>query len=286
MARTTPLLFLLPFLALFVIFLITPVLYTFGLSFFNAPISSPSYFVNYAGSSQYQRVIGDATFWAGFENMLYLTLLWVPLMLVISILIALFLDSRRGKIGALGKVMVFIPFGVPTVIGTLMWGYMYEPGGPVPGLLSFLGLNSNLLGPNTIIYAMLNIIIWEWIGYNVVIFLAGLGAVPRTLYDAASLDGASSWQVTRYVKLPMLKKYIVFVSMLAIIGDQLLFNEPFTLSNLSSVSFGFTPNLYIYHVTYFLNEFNYAAAIAFVLIAVSFVVAAIGIRFFRSEGTR
>lgn len=285
LARLTHFFFLFPFFALFFIFIITPVVYTFALSFFNAPPAAVSLFTNNVGGSQYQRAIGDNVFWQGYEDMLYLTLLWLPLMLALSLLIALFLDSRRGKLGAMGKVMVFLPYGVPTVIGTLMWGYMYTAGGPVYSILSTLGLSTNVLSPSYIIYAMLNIIVWEWVGYNVIILLAGLGAIPNTLYDAAKLDGASSWQITRYVKLPMLKRYLVFISMLTIIGDQLLFNEPFTLSNLSSVPFGFTPNLYVFHVTYFLQEFNYAAAISVVLIAISFVVAIIGVRFFRAEGT-
>jgi len=283
LAKLAHFFFLFPFFALFVIFIITPVFYTFALSFFNAPPAAVSLFTNNVGVTQYQRTLGDGVFWQGFQSMLYLTLLWLPLMLVLSFLIALFLDSRRGKLGALGKIIVFLPYGVPTVIGTLMWGYMYTPGGPVYSFLSLLGFSSNVLSPNYVIYAMLNIIVWEWVGYNVIILLAGLSAIPGTLYDAARLDGASPWQVTRFVKLPMLRKYIVFISMLTIIGDQLLFNEPFTLSNLSSVPFGFTPNLYIFHVTYFLQEFSYAAAVAFVLIVISFVAAIVGVRFFRAE---
>jgi multiple sugar transport system permease protein len=276
-------LFLLPFFAFFTVFIIVPVAYTFALSFFHAAPAASSLFTNYVGGAQYARAATDQTFWHGYESMLYLTLLWLPIMLVLSFVIALFLDSRRGKLGAIGKVVVFLPYGVPTVIGTLMWGYMYTPGGPIYSFLSFVHLSPNLLAPNAIIYAMLNIIIWEWVGYNVVILLAGLNAVPTTLYDAARLDGASPWQVVRHIKFPMLKKYFVFISMLTIIGDQLLFNEPFVLSNLSSVPFGFTPNLYIFHVTYFLDEFNYAAAIAFVLIAISLVVAAVGVRYFWKE---
>ena len=272
-----------PFFAFFTVFLIVPVVYTLVLSFFHAPPAASSLFTDYVGAAQYARAVTDGTFWQGYESMFYLTLLWLPLMLVLSLLIALFLDSRRGKLGAVGKIIVFLPYGVPTVIGTLMWGYMYTAGGPIYSLLSFIHLSPNLLSPNTIIYAMLNIIIWEWVGFNMIILLAGLNAVPSTLYDAAKLDGASPWQIVRRIKLPMLKKYFVFISMLTIIGDQLLFNEPFTLSNLSSVPFGFTPNLYIFHLTYFLGEFNYAAAIAFVLIAVSLVVAVLGVRYFWTE---
>jgi multiple sugar transport system permease protein len=276
-------LFLLPFFAFFTVFTIVPVVYTFVMSLFHAPPAAPSLFTDYVGAAQYVRAVSDGTLWRGYESMFYLTILWLPLMLVLSLLIALFLDSRRGKLGAIGKIVVFLPYGVPTVIGTLMWGYMYTAGGPIYSLLSFFHLNPNLLAPSTIIYAMLNIIVWEWVGFNMIILLAGLSAVPVTLYDAAKLDGASPLQVLRHIKLPMLKKYFVFISMLTIIGDQLLFNEPFTLSNLSAVPFGFTPNLYIFHLTYFLGEFNYAAAVAFVLIAISLVVAVLGVRYFWTE---
>lgn len=283
MAKRTPLFFLIPFFALFAVFVVIPLFYTFGLSFFNAPAAAKSLFTNYIAGSQYIRTISDKTFWQGYGSMLYLTCLWLPVSIIGSILIALFLDSRRGKLGAFGKIVVFLPYGVPTVIGTLMWGYMYTAGGPIYDLLAAFRLPVNLLSPSAIIYAMLNVIIWEWMGYNVIILLAGLNAIPSHFYDSAKLDGASSWQLTRYIKLPMLKKYLIFMSMLTIIGDQLLFNEPFTLSNLSAVPFGFTPNLYIFHVTYFLQEFNYAAAIAFIVIAISFIVAIVGVRFFRAE---
>jgi len=283
MAKLTPLYFLIPFFALFTVFIILPLAYTFGLSLFNAPAAATSLFTNLVGGSQYSRVLSDVAFWQGYGSMLFLTCMWLPISLVGSLLIALFLDSRRGRLGAFGKIVVFLPYGVPTVIGTLMWGYMYTAGGPIYDLLAALRIPVNLLSPSAMIYAMLNVIVWEWMGYNVIILLAGLNAIPLHFYDSARLDGASSWQLTRYIKLPMLKKYLIFMSMLTIIGDQLLFNEPFTLSNLSSLPFGFTPNLYIFHVTYFLQEFNYAAAVAFIVIAISFIVAVIGVRFFRAE---
>ncbi len=209
-----------------------------------------------------------------------LTLMWIPLMLGLSVLIAIFLDSRRGKIGALGKILVFVPYGVPSVIGSLMWSYMYNPSGPVGVVLSVLGLHSNLLSPQNILFALLNIIVWEWVGYNVIILLAGLNSIPRTYYEVAKLDGASSFQVFRHVKLPMLFKYLIFISMLTVIGDFLLFNEPYVLNIISSVSIGFTPNLYIYYLEYGLIEFNYASAVSIVVIAISLVIAVVGVRFF------
>jgi multiple sugar transport system permease protein len=236
-------------------------------------------------------LIHDNNLWQGYQNMGFLTLMWLPLMLILSVLIAVFLDSRRGKIGALGKIMVFVPYGVPSVIGSLMWSYMYNPGsGPVTILLSFIGthvfflsfLNHfSFLSSQNILVALLNIIVWEWVGYNVVILLAGLNTIPKTYYEVAQLDGASSLQVFRHIKLPLLAKYIAFISMLTVIGDFLLFNEPYVLNIISSVtSIGFTPNLYIYFLEYGLERFNYASAIAIFVIGVSFIIAIISVRFF------
>ncbi|MDH2901682.1 MAG: sugar ABC transporter permease [archaeon] len=280
----TPYLLLLPFFGLFVLFIIAPIIYTIGISFYNSPPFAHTFFTHPAGLSNYARAISDNTFWSGYRNMGLLTLMWLPVMLVLSILIAIFLDSRRGKIGALGKIVVFLPYGVPSVIGSLMWSYMYNPVGPVPLVLSIFGLHANLLSPQNILYALLNIIVWEWVGYNVVILLAGLNSIPRTYYEVAKLDGASSLQVFRHIKLPMLAKYIIFISMLTVIGDFLLFNEPYVLNIISSVSIGFTPNLYIYYLEYGLIEFNYASAVSIVVIAISLVIAIVSVRFFfRSE---
>jgi multiple sugar transport system permease protein len=280
----TPYLLLLPFFGLFTLFIVAPIIYTIGISFYSSPPFSHTFFTTPAGLSNYQKTISDDTFWAGYRNMGLLTLMWVPLMLVLSILIAVFLDSRRGKIGALGKILVFLPYGVPSVIGSLMWSYMYNPVGPVSDVLSVFGIHATLLTPQNIIFALLNIIVWEWVGYNVVILLAGLNSIPRTYYEVAKLDGASSLQVFRHVKLPMLLKYIFFISMLTVIGDFLLFNEPYVLNIISSVSIGFTPNLYIYYLEYGLIEFNYASAVSIVVIAISLVIAIISVRFlFRGE---
>ncbi len=280
----TPYLLLIPFFALFAIFIVAPIVYTVGISFYNSPAFSNSFFTNPVGLANYQRARADTTFWGGYENMGTLTLLWLPLMLVLSIAIALFLDSRRGKIGALGKILVFLPYGVPSVIGSLMWSYMYNPSGPVPQVLSIFGIHANLLSPQNLLFALLNIIVWEWVGYNVIILLAGLNSIPRTYYEVARLDGASSFQVFRHVKLPMLTKYILFISMLTVIGDFLLFNEPYVLNIISSVSIGFTPNLYIYFLEYGLIEFNYASAVSIVVIAISLIIAIVSVRyFFRGE---
>jgi multiple sugar transport system permease protein len=280
-ARITPYLFLSPFLLLFLMFIIVPIFYTFALSLYTPRPGAPSLFTHYTGLASYQRAVSDPLFWQGYQNMGFLTLLWLPVMLIVSILLAVFLDSRRGKIGALGKIVVFLPYGVPSVIGSFMWGYMYEQSGPIPKLLSALGVTANILAPQNILYAMLNIIVWEWIGYNVVILLAGLNSIPRSYYEVARLDGASAFQIFRHVKLPMLLKYLVFISMLTVIGDFLLFNEPYVLNQISSVtSLGFTPNMYIYNLTYQLSEPNYASAIGLLVVAISFVIAIVSVRFF------
>jgi multiple sugar transport system permease protein len=121
--------------------------------------------------------------------------------------------------------------------------------------------------------SLANIVTWQWTGYNMVIIYAALQAIPTEIYDAATVDGATGWQLARYVKIPLVLPAIMLTSIFSIIGTLQLFNEPQIMASLapSVIQDHYTPNLYAYNVAFTNQEFNYSAAISFVLGTVAFL---------------
>jgi len=165
------------------------------------------------------------------------------------------------------------PYAMPTVIGGLLWGYLYSKGlSPFNQALGPIGLSIDFLGRGGLLWSLGNIITWTWTGYNMVILYAALRGVPRELYEAARIDGASGGQVVRFIKLPMVAPALALAALFSIIGTLQIFAEPFVLSSLTFVPTNLMPNLYIYTTAFNYGNFNYAAALAVVLALITFVL--------------
>ena len=267
-----PYLFLLPFLLLFVFFFLVPLGYALWTSFFVERLVGGTVFV---GGQNYQQVLHDASFWEGVRNVLLLLLVQVPIMLVLALALALLIDSKIARLKTLFRLGYFLPYAIPGVIGALLWGYLYSQHigpfaqlaqllhWPPPGFLTLTGLLPSIG----------NIVTWQWTGYNMIIMYAALQAVPTELYDAALVDGASGWDIARYIKIPLIAPAIVLTIVFSIIGTLQLFNEPQIMSAVvpNIIQDHYTPNLYAYNLAFTEQEYNYAASVSFVLGAVIFV---------------
>ncbi|MGN6126529.1 MAG: carbohydrate ABC transporter permease, partial [Humibacter sp.] len=160
------------------------------------------------------------------------------------------------------------------------WGYLYGTDfGLITQVFQFLGLQApNLLSQQNILGSTMNIVCWEFVGYNMIILYAALRAIPEDIYEAAEIDGAGQFRVAWSIKLPAIRPALLLTLIFSIIGSFQLFNEPNLLANIAPNAIGtdFTPNLYAYNVAFRNQEINYAAAIAFLLgiiiMIVSFVV--------------
>jgi multiple sugar transport system permease protein len=117
-----------------------------------------------------------------------------------------------------------------------------------------------------------NIVTWQWTGYNMVIMYTALQAVPTDLYDAALVDGASGWDIARYIKIPLIRPAIVVTIVFSIIGTLQLFNEPQIMGTIAAnvIQDHYTPNLYAYNLAFTNQEYNYSAAVSFALGAIAF----------------
>jgi multiple sugar transport system permease protein len=270
-------LLIVPFLVIFAAMFLVPLLYSAYLSLFTSQLVGGEVF---SGLANYTRALADPSFWAGLGRVALFLFVQVPIMLALSIFFALALDSGRLRASKVARLLIFLPYAVPGVVATLMWGYLYGADfGLIGQLFRAVGLSApNLLDQHNVLGSTMNIVCWEFIGYNMIILYAALRSVPAEIYEAAEMDGAGQFRIAWSVKLPAIRQAIVLTVIFSIIGSFQLFNEPNLLYNIAPNAVGtdFSPNLYAYNVAFKNQDVNYAAAIAFllgvVIMIISFVV--------------
>jgi multiple sugar transport system permease protein len=264
-----PYLFLLPFLLLFLVFLVLPLAYALGISLFENRLVGGTVFV---GAQNYLRAVGDPAFLRGVLRMLTFGVFQVPIMLVLALLLALILDSGVTWFRTLFRLGFFLPYAVPSVVAALIWGYLYgQDFGPFAQLARAIGLPvPQFFSDSLILGSIANIVTWEFTGYNMIILYAALQAVPAELRDAGAVDGARGWQIALFIKIPLILPALFVTMVFSIIGTFQLFNEPQLLQPLAPGAIGesFTPNLYAYSLAFTNQQNEYSAAISFVLGAV------------------
>ena len=266
-----PYLFLSPFLLLFALFFLLPLGYALYISLFRDRLVGGTIYV---GIQNYQQVLHDANFWDGVRNVLLVLLVQVPIMLVLALTFALVLDSKLLRFKTLFRVGFFLPYTIPSVIGALLWGYLYSSNiGPFVDITNFFHLPAiGFLTSKGMLPSIENIVTWQWTGYNMVIMYTALQSVPTELYDAALVDGAGGWDIARYIKIPLIRPAIIVTMVFSIIGTLQLFNEPQIMGTIAAnvIQDHYTPNLYAYNLAFTNQEYNYSAAVSFALGALAF----------------
>ncbi|HEX8345189.1 MAG TPA: sugar ABC transporter permease [Actinoplanes sp.] len=261
-----PYLFIAPFMVLFLAMFVAPLVYSGYLSLFNTRLVGGTVFV---GLDNYIEALGDSAFTGGVLRMVRYFFIQVPVMLAIALVAALILDSGHLRVPKLFRVGIFVPFAVPVVVGALMWGYLYGPQfGPVAQLFDKVGWTApSFLGNNLILSSIANIAVWEFAGYNMIIFYAALRSISPDLYEAAAMDGAGPVRVAWSIKLPLLRPAIFLTVLFSLIGTFQLFNEPQVLKALAptTITRDWTPNYYAFNLAFVDQRVPYAAAISFML---------------------
>ncbi|WP_284228068.1 carbohydrate ABC transporter permease [Alicyclobacillus hesperidum] len=271
--RLSPWAFMLPFLLLFVAFLIVPMVYAFYTSLFIHRMGI-SYFV---GFQNYANAFQDTAFWGSVLNVIKYAIIQGVIMLVLSLALALLLDTRYAKFKAFFRLVYFLPYAVPGVFASIMWGFLYSK--PLDPLLQMLHFDP--LASGAFLYSIVNIATWEWAGYNMTLYAASLTGVSNELYEAARMDGCNEWQLAWYIKIPLLRPTIVMTIVLSFIGSMQLFNEPFLLEALTPVSQTFAPNLDIYNMAFSLTNLPYAATLSVLLGAITISISVVVMMFTR-----
>jgi multiple sugar transport system permease protein len=264
-----------PFFALFAVFFVAPFLYTIYISLTSNITGKVTGFQNYV------TILKTQEFWDGVRRVLYFGAVQVSVMIVLALALALILDSPycRGK--KIFSVIYFLPYAVPGVIAAIMWGFLLSP--QVDNALRVTSINP--LGPRLVIYAIMLIVTWEFTGYNMTIYLAGITSVTKETIEAAKIDGASEWKLALLIKLPLLRRTIMFTIVLSIIGTLQLFSEPAIINNLVVLGYSYTPNLMIYNQAFSFGDIPLAAAGSIVL-AVLTAAGSVGFFFIVRQGDR
>ncbi|OOB91801.1 sugar ABC transporter permease [Rathayibacter sp. VKM Ac-2630] len=263
-----------PFAAVFVLVFLAPLAYAFWLSLFQNRIIGGNSFV---GVDNYAAVLSDPQFWDGFLRVVLVLLVQVPVMLLLSLIAALAIDSARLYASGLFRMVIFLPYAVPAVVAVLIWGFLYGNNFGLTANINDL-LGAEVLRPLSsqwILASIGNIVTWEYIGYNMLIFYSALKTIPAELYEAAEIDGARGFQVITAIKLPAARGAIVIATIFSIIGSFQLFNEPNVLKPLAEnvISSYFTPNMYAYNLSFAGQQFNSAATVAIVMGVITATIA-------------
>ncbi|MBO8194803.1 sugar ABC transporter permease [Streptomyces oryzae] len=273
--------FLGPFLAVYVFAMILPICYAIYQSLLKVERSGPLGLgkpsVTFAGLDNYALALEQTTFLEGFGRVLLFGAVQVPVMLLLALTLALLLDQVKDRWAGLLRATYFLPYGIPGVIATLLWGFLYVPGiSPVNDVLGKLGVQPDFLGYDNILWSIANIVVWEFAGYNMLIIVAQLKSIPQELYEAARIDGAGPWQTAWRIKLPLVRPALTLTCVFSIIGTMQLFAEPLVLKRLApAVTNDYTPNLSAYFDA-FANANVYLAAAKSVLLAVVAMVLSFG----------
>lgn len=278
--RLAPYAFVAPAVALFALTLLLPIGYTLYLSLEKTQVSGLGLGAGarkqvFAGLSNYSSGLTDPAFLSSLLRVLVYSLILVPVMLGLALLFALLLDARRVKFQRFARLSIFLPYAVPTVIGSLLWGFLYLPTvSPFPAILSRLGLSMpNLFATHTVLFSVANIGVWGGTGFNMIVMYTALRAVPSELYEAARIDGASQLQIALRVKIPMIAPALVLTGVFSIIATLQVFNEPQTLYPLTNtISLDWMPLMRVYDLAFNYNNIYGAAALAMLIAAIMFVL--------------
>jgi multiple sugar transport system permease protein len=263
-----------PFAVVFVFVFVVPVVYAVWISLFRSRMVGGTVFV---GLANYAGLVADGQFWGSVWRVALFTVVQVPVMLVLAALMALALDSARLHGAKFFRISTFLPYAVPAVVSTMIWGFVYGAKyGLVGSLNSLLGVHVDVLAPSVLLASIGNIVTWEFTGYNMLIFYSSLSTIPHSLYEAAAIDGASEWQIVRRIKMPELRGSLAITVIFSIIGSFQLFNEPSILQNMvpgNAITTYYTPNMYAYNLSFSGNQSNYAAALAIVMALITMAIA-------------
>jgi multiple sugar transport system permease protein len=270
----TGFLFFAPFLLVFVATIVAPLVYALFLSLFRRRLIGGTTFV---GLDNYLRAATDPQFLAGLGRVALFLAFQVPVMLLLALFVALAIDSRRVWWPKLFRLGVFVPYAVPSVVGALMWGFLYGRQFGLTGeIAEAFGVDPpDLLGPTLMLPSLANIVTWQFVGYNMLILYAALRAIPQDLYDAAEVDGAGEFRKVWSVKLPALRPALLLATIFSVIGSFQLFTEPKVMTDLAPAVIGtsYTPNIYAYELAFNGQLIDYAAAISVLLGLATIVVA-------------
>jgi multiple sugar transport system permease protein len=241
--------------------------------------------LRFIGLHNYGRLAHDPLFWRALANTAYFVLVGGPLSVATSLAAALALNAKVVRWQGFFRTAYFAPVVTTLVAVAIVWRYLYDPRyGLLDAGLSAIGLpRIDWLGdPRWAMPALVLMTVWKNFGYNMIVFIAGLQAVPGDLYDAARVDGATAWQRFRFVTLPSLAPTFLFVGLTTMIGYTQVFAEPYVMTQGGPLHATLSIVLYMYDEGFRWWRVGFAASIAVVLFALTLLATLVQLRMRRT----
>ncbi len=272
------LLFLAPSLIVFAVFVFYPIGFSLWASFTDWSLINQS--PSFLKGANYARLLSDTRFWNAVSNTIIYTLGVVPLGTVISLCVAMAVNQKvRGV--TIFRTIFFLPVITSTAIIAIVWAFLFDPDiGLLAYYLRFIGFTTQgwLRDPNYAMPAVILVSIWKNMGFNMVIFLAGLQGIPATLYEAASIDGANSWRSFWHITLPQLRPTMTFVIVMSLISSFQVFDQVYVMTRGGPLFRTETVVQYIYHHGFETFQMSYASTVAISLLLIVLVLTVLQLR--------
>jgi multiple sugar transport system permease protein len=272
--------FALPFLVLFVIFTLYPIVRGFWISLHKWELVGTN--IQFIGISNYQRLLTDKLFWSSLEHTIFFVILSGPVLVIVGLLFALMLNRKIRGMGFF-RTMFYMPNILSVAVVGLIFARIFasDHRGLINAVLISLGidpirwtLDKNLAMP---VIAMTTV--WWTVGFNTLVFLAGLQGINQSLYDAASVDGANNWHLFRHITIPSLRRPMTFVMVLQVIASFQVFGQVDVITGGGPSGATRTIVYYIYERAFDFWQLGYGSAMAFVLFIILFFASIIQLRF-------
>lgn len=269
-----PLLFISPFYILFLVFGLYPMLYSAWLSLNQWPGIGP---MQYVGPTNYRQLLQDDIFWSSVWNVAIMFVMYVPLAAFLAVVLATLLNGRFLRLQGLWRAMLILPFITSGVATAYTFRMILDNNGILNHLLALVGLPAVMWldGTWTARISVSLLVLWNSLGFNTLIMLAGLQAISADVVEAAKVDGAGRLQIFWRITIPLLRPSIVFILTLSVIGGFQLYTEPYVLTHGGPANATLTPVMQIFNASFRDLQFSYGATMSwafFVLILIATLV--------------
>ena len=279
----SPYLFISPFYILFLIFGVYPILFSFYLSFTEWKGLGP---IKFVALRNFELLLKDKVFWQSMTNGVILFFMYVPIMTFLALVLAVILNSKRVRGFRFFRTLLFIPYIMNIVAAGFTFRLLLnQKYGLVNALLGIFNLPpvpwlESVWGGRI---SLCLLVIWAWLGYNMVIMLAGLQTIPSELTEAALIDGASSTQAFFYVTIPLMRPVILFSVVLSTMGSFNLFSEIYNLTGGGPINATITPVIVIFNQAFGNFRLGYASAMAYLYFIILFALTLLQFRYFGQQ---
>ncbi len=268
---------------LLTVFIFFPIGFAFFVSFFDWNLLLPE--KPFVGLANYIDVFQDPVFAKAFRNTLFYTIGVVPTQTLLALILAFLMNQKfRGRV--FFRTAFYLPAITSSVVTSIIFVWIYSKPGLLNYLLSQIGITSNvdwLTNPNTVLVSIMMLNIWTTSGYFMISFLAGLQNIPTSLYEAARIDGATTWQQFWKITVPMVRPVTYFVIVMSLIGCFQVFDQVFVMSSGGPDNASTTMSYYAYKNSFKYFRFGFGAAAAIILAVIIFATTWLQKRYFPAE---